>query len=112
MTADSRQMGTLLTALASAALLASCGPNGADGNTAAKGKAPATAAVAEREKCFGIALKGQNDCKAGPGTTCAGTATADYQGNAWKYVEADTCEAQGGPLVVRAGNRSPVARRG
>ena len=33
------------------------------------------------EKCFGVALKGQNDCFAGAGTTCAGTSTADYQGN-------------------------------
>jgi len=43
------------------------------------------------EKCFGIALKGDNDCAAGPGTTCAGTAGADYQGNAWKYVAKGTC---------------------
>jgi uncharacterized membrane protein len=33
-----------------------------------------------------------NDCAAGPGTTCAGTAAADYQGNAWKYVPKGTCE--------------------
>ena len=44
------------------------------------------------DKCFGIALKGDNDCAAGPGTTCAGTAAADYQGNAWKYVPKGTCE--------------------
>ncbi len=43
------------------------------------------------EKCFGIALKGDNDCAAGAGTTCAGTAAADYQGNAWKYVPKGTC---------------------
>lgn len=43
------------------------------------------------EKCFGVALKGQNDCKAGAGTTCAGTSKMDYQGNAWKAVPADTC---------------------
>jgi uncharacterized membrane protein len=44
-----------------------------------------------KEKCYGIALKGQNDCAAGPGTTCAGTSTMDYQGNAWKAVPAGTC---------------------
>ena len=44
------------------------------------------------DKCFGIALKGDNDCAAGPGTTCAGTAATDYQGNAWKYVPKGTCE--------------------
>jgi uncharacterized membrane protein len=43
------------------------------------------------EMCFGIALKGQNDCKAGAGTTCAGTSTTDYQGNAFKLVPVGTC---------------------
>jgi uncharacterized membrane protein len=43
------------------------------------------------DKCFGIALQGDNDCAAGPGTTCAGTANADYQSNAWKYVPKGTC---------------------
>ncbi|WP_445395975.1 BufA1 family periplasmic bufferin-type metallophore [Zobellella sp. An-6] len=46
---------------------------------------------AETEKCYGVALKGQNDCAAGPGTTCAGTSKVDYQGNAWKLVPAGTC---------------------
>ncbi|MBU3030786.1 BufA1 family periplasmic bufferin-type metallophore [Paracoccus marinaquae] len=45
----------------------------------------------EMEKCYGVAMAGQNDCAAGPGTTCAGTATMDYQGNAWKLVPAGTC---------------------
>ena len=43
------------------------------------------------EKCFGIALKGENNCAAGAGTTCAGTAKKDYQGNAWRLVPAGTC---------------------
>lgn len=45
----------------------------------------------DMEKCYGVALAGQNDCAAGPGTSCAGTSTKDYQGNAWKYVPAGTC---------------------
>ena len=53
------------------------------------------AAAAEKEKCYGIAKAGQNDCKAGPGTTCAGTSTVDYQGNAWKLVPAGECEKYG-----------------
>ncbi|MFN3310596.1 MAG: DUF2282 domain-containing protein [Thermomonas sp.] len=48
--------------------------------------------MAGKEKCFGVALKGKNDCKAGAGTTCAGTSNHDYQGNAWKLVPAGTCE--------------------
>ncbi|MDE2606507.1 MAG: DUF2282 domain-containing protein [Burkholderiales bacterium] len=43
------------------------------------------------EKCWGVAKAGQNDCKAGAGTTCAGTAKMDYQANAWKNVPAGTC---------------------
>jgi uncharacterized membrane protein len=66
---------------------------------AALGYAAVTAAHAEpkppptasQEKCFGVALKGQNDCAAGPGTTCAGTSKVDYQGNAWKVVPKGTC---------------------
>ena len=49
------------------------------------------AAAQDTEKCYGVALAGQNDCAAGPGTTCAGTSTIDYQGNAWKAVPAGTC---------------------
>lgn len=49
------------------------------------------AAAGDKEKCFGVALAGQNDCGAGSGTTCAGTSTVDYQGNAWKLVPKGTC---------------------
>ncbi|MBX2855682.1 MAG: DUF2282 domain-containing protein [Rhodobacteraceae bacterium] len=53
------------------------------------GNTPAEAAA--KEKCYGISLAGQNDCAAGPGTTCAGTSTVDYQGNAWTLVPAGDC---------------------
>jgi uncharacterized membrane protein len=56
--------------------------------TAAEDKA---AIAAHKEKCFGVALKGQNDCAAGPGTTCQGTSTTDFQGNSWKFVQGGTC---------------------
>ncbi len=46
---------------------------------------------AKMEKCYGVSLAGKNDCKAGAGTSCAGTSHADYQGNAWKLVPAGTC---------------------
>ena len=51
-----------------------------------------TAAAAGKEKCYGIALAGENACAAGPGTSCAGTSTVDYQGNAWSLVEAGSCD--------------------
>ncbi len=59
--------------------------------------APAAAQDMEKEKCFGVAMKGKNDCAAGPGTTCAGTAKKDHQGNAWKYVPKGTCEKMASP---------------
>lgn len=67
--------GSLASAIASVAFAAPLAPEKMVGN----------------EKCYGIALKGQNDCAAGTGTTCAGTSTMDYQGNAWKAVPAGTC---------------------
>lgn len=61
------------------------------GSALALSTAPASAAD-DKEKCFGVALKGKNDCKAGAGTTCAGTSKADHQGNAWSLVPKGTCE--------------------
>ena len=43
------------------------------------------------EKCYGVSKAGKNDCKAGAGTTCAGTSKVDYQKDAWKLVPAGTC---------------------
>ncbi|MDR2215024.1 MAG: DUF2282 domain-containing protein [Nevskiaceae bacterium] len=50
-----------------------------------------TPADTSKEKCYGVALKGKNDCAAGPGTTCQGTSKVDYQGNAWTMVPKGTC---------------------
>ncbi len=71
----------------------------------------ALAAKPAKEKCFGVAMKGRNDCAAGPGTSCAGTSTTDYQGNSWKYVAAGQCVRMGGSLAARAGNAKPVPVR-
>jgi len=53
--------------------------------------AVSTAQAGAKEKCYGVALKGQNDCAAGAGTTCAATSKVDYQGNAWKLVDQGSC---------------------
>ena len=61
----------------------------------AQWKGPGTGpkpARADMDKCYGVALKEDNDCAAGAGTTCAGTSSTDYQGNAWKYVAKGTCD--------------------
>ena len=60
-------------------------------------------------KCYGVALAGQNDCAAGAGTTCQGTATIDYQGNSWKYVNAGTCDTMQLP-GDRHGSLEPLDR--
>ena len=58
---------------------------------ATAGLESAKAEKADHEKCFGVSLKGKNDCAAGPGTSCAGTSKQDYEGSAWKYVPKGTC---------------------
>ncbi len=84
----------LATSLLAAASMAGCDRAGNDDIVANH----------PREKCYGIALAGQNDCANGPGSVdCAGTSKKDYQGNAWKAVNAETCTALGG-------TRDPTAR--
>ena len=56
------------------------------------------AKAADNEKCYGVAKAGENDCKAGKGTSCAGSSTIDYQGNAWKLVPKGTCTAMQTPF--------------
>lgn len=113
-----RSANGMAAAIFASALLAACGAGGSptaeqSGGPAAKsGQGTPPAEFAEQEKCYGIALKGHNDCKAGPGTTCAGTAKADYQGNAWKFVDAGTCLPRGGTLDAHPGNTPPVAQKG
>jgi len=65
--------------------------------------------ASDMEKCYGVALAGENDCAAGPGTTCAGTSTRDYQGNAWSLVPAGTCEDIETP--EGSGSLEPIASR-
>lgn len=48
--------------------------------------------MADKEKCYGVAMKGKNDCKAGAGTSCAGSSKMDHQGNAWSLVPKGSCE--------------------
>lgn len=74
--------------------------------SAAAADAPAAGA---KEKCYGVALKGKNDCAAGAGTTCAGTSKVDYQGNAWKLVPAGTCVTLKLP-GDRTGSLAPLTR--
>jgi uncharacterized membrane protein len=110
---------SVLVAGALAAALGSLGPIGTSTQASAQAAKPMSEAEMEKrqkeaaaalktgkfEKCYGVALKGQNDCFAGAGTTCAGTSTVDYQGNAWKIVPKGTCTAMQTPKGP--GSRKP-----
>ncbi|MBV8656869.1 MAG: DUF2282 domain-containing protein [Burkholderiales bacterium] len=52
---------------------------------------------AGKEKCYGIAKAGKNDCASANGShSCAGQTKADNDANDWKYVAKGTCEKMGG----------------
>jgi uncharacterized membrane protein len=59
----------------------------------------ASAAANDKEKCFGIAKAGQNDC-ASSAHSCAGQAKADTDAGDWKFVAKGTCERAGGKLTA------------
>jgi uncharacterized membrane protein len=65
--------------------------------------------AAKKEKCYGVSVKGGNDCAAGAGTTCAGTSTKNYQGDAWKFVNKGTCTSMKLP-GGRKGSLSALSR--
>lgn len=97
---NSYALAAAAASLATAALMA-----------ASPAQAEGAKPMSNMEKCYGVALKGQNDCKAGPGTSCAGTSKVDYQGNAWKMVPKDGCITQGGTLEAHASNSRPMPHR-
>jgi uncharacterized membrane protein len=76
--------------------------------------AQAAQAETPMEKCYGVALAGQNDCAAGAGTSCAGTSKVDFQGDAWKLVPQGTCLTMDLPKAMdgsaRTGGLEPQAR--
>lgn len=73
-----------------------------------------TASAQAKEKCYGVSMAGQNDCAAGPGTTCAGTSKVDYQGNAFKLVDEGSCMSMELPAMAdgtaRMGSLEPLMR--
>lgn len=77
------------------------------GALAAAAIAATPAAAADGEKCYGIALKGQNDCAAGA-HSCAGHSTVDYDGASFKLVPVGTCVTMETPLGP--GSLTPIER--
>jgi uncharacterized membrane protein len=92
-------ISTALATVLAAGMLTASSASAQDTQQSAQGK----------EKCYGVAVAGKNDCAAGPGTSCAGTSTVDYQGNAWKYVPAGTCTTMKLP-GDRKGSLEPASR--
>lgn len=81
-------------ALIAAALASVCAASAAN---AADKAAPASG---QKEKCYGFAKAGQNDCSAADGSHgCSGQATADKGASDWKFVAKGTCEKAGGKLA-------------
>lgn len=89
----SRLSGSIALATAAGLAAACSGGTQAPSETTETGAETTEVAAndAPQVKCYGVSLAGENDCAAGPGTSCAGTSTIDYQGNAWTYVEEGTC---------------------
>ena len=63
----------------------------------------------DKEKCYGVSPAGKNDCKAGPGTSCAGTSKMDYQGDAWTLVPKGTCASMKTPKGTM-GSLKPITK--
>ena len=59
----------------------------------------AFAADAEKEKCFGVAAAGKNDCSTAK-HACAGQSKTDKDPVEWKYVAKGTCEKMGGKTAA------------
>ncbi|MFM2087194.1 MAG: hypothetical protein RLZZ237_2063 [Pseudomonadota bacterium] len=65
--------------------------------SAAAHDAPAT--TGDKEKCYGVAKAGQNDCASADGAhSCVGQATQDNLPGEWAYVAKGTCTQAGGSL--------------
>ncbi len=94
----------LATSLILAGSLAGCGDKPPSSNAMTysdqdTGKVMPVPQFATREKCYGIALAQKNDCAAGKGTNCAGTAEKDYMPEHWQYIAMGECTAKGGSLI-------------
>ena len=80
-------------ALIAAALAGVCAVNASTVSAA-----PAKAA---KEKCYGVAKAGQNDCASADGShSCSGQAKLDKGASDWKYVAKGTCKKVGGKLAT------------
>lgn len=76
--------------------------------------APASAADASKgkEKCYGVAVAGENACASADGShACAGMSAVDYSGQEWVLVEGGTCEKMGGKFQAFQGIGKPPEKK-
>jgi uncharacterized membrane protein len=73
------------------------------GSLLALSSSPAISGDKDKEKCYGVAKAGQNDCAAN-GHSCAGQSKVDSDPTEWKYVPKGECEKMGGSM--EAGKKS------
>ena len=91
---NTSRLGGSIALATAAGLVAACGGAAEAPAETAEVEAETTEVASTddaKEKCYGVSLAGENDCAAGPGTSCQGSSVIDYQGNAWKYVDEGTC---------------------
>jgi uncharacterized membrane protein len=85
-------------ALIAAALATVCAATATTASAAAS-----ASASADKEKCYGIAKAGQNDCAAANGAhSCSGQSKTDNGAAEWKFVAKGTCEKAGGKTTPPA----------
>jgi uncharacterized membrane protein len=73
---------------------------------------PAAAQEKGKEKCFGIAKAGQNDCANLSGThACAGQTKVDAAPDDWKYVAKGTCKKLDGMTAEEAKKKIETAKK-
>ncbi|MBI5612835.1 MAG: DUF2282 domain-containing protein [Gammaproteobacteria bacterium] len=66
----------------------------------AGGASAADVRCAEQERCYGVSKAGKNDC-ATSSAACSGSATQDFQKDAWVYVPKGSCaRLAGGTLAT------------
>jgi uncharacterized membrane protein len=82
---------TLVTAFASMAFADTSMSMTQDQMMKARAATEAKVKTGKYDVCFGVAMKGQNDCASGANATCAGTSKVDYAGDKFKLVPAGTC---------------------
>jgi uncharacterized membrane protein len=64
-----------------------------------------------KEKCYGVAKAGQNDCANLSGShSCAGQAKTDMDVNEWKYVAKGTCKSLNGLTAEEAKAQAPAKK--